>query len=298
MSARAIHWESWELDTETSRRFHRICARVGIGLLAIAVLVQMLEFKTRERPVTIVDKSLYAELLPDAPQAKQQNKPAAVTSSQKPVEKTAAAPSRSAREIAQQSGLLQLRDQLAAMHESNARALSGQQTLVSISSDAKTFSSPGDLAAGAAAHSAGAAITGTGVTGSASGTSLGSRRTGAVQSPPGGALGPAQNATGDRLAASRTLQEIQLIFDRNKSAFDAIFTRAARESAGMDAGKVSVSLTIAPDGTVTHCEIVSSSFGNHEFEQKILQRVKALNFGTKNVPPFTFQNYSLNFLLS
>lgn len=98
--------------------------------------------------------------------------------------------------------------------------------------------------------------------------------------------------------AGRTLQEIQLTFDRSKNAFDAIFTRAARESAGMDAGKLIVSLTIAPDRSVTHSELVSSSFSNAEFEQKILQRVKSLNFGAKNMPPFTFSHYSLDFLLS
>ena len=88
------------------------------------------------------------------------------------------------------------------------------------------------------------------------------------------------------------------MFDRSKGAFDAIFTRAARENAGIEAGRVSISLTIAPDGSVTQCEIISSSFGNHDLEQKILQRVKSLNFGPKNVPAFTLRNYALNFLLS
>lgn len=305
MSAHIIHWESWELEAETSKRFRRICSSVFLVVALLAVVVPLLDLSISEKPIAPPEKIELAQLLPDEKPITEHEQLATVKpaqqqpsapKSQAPVEKAAAAPSPSAKQIAEQSGLLQLREQLSQLRDNSTRVLDSTQTLITSTSNTKSFSSRSDLASDATAHSAGAAGSNGGVSAGASGTSLGTRRTGAVQSAFNGS-GSAAGTGGERSAAGRTLQEIQLTFDRSKSAFDAIFTRTARES-GMDAGKVSVSLTIAPDGSVIRCEIVSSSFGNTQFEQKILQRVKTLNFGAKNVPTFTFQNYSLNFLLS
>ncbi len=305
MNANIIHWESWALETETNKRFRRIYTGVGFALLVLAILVPMLDLGIPEKPLVMPekDKVELAQLLPDerpvAEQVQEEpEEPKLQPSAPKSqtVEKEPAAPNHSARQIAEQSGLLQLRDQLADLRD-NRHAPDAPQTLITSTSSAKSSASRTDLASDALAHSAGVAGISGGVSGGANAATLGTRRTGAVQSAFNGS-GAATGSGGERSSAGRTLQEIQLIFDRSKGAFDAIFTRTARETSGMDAGKVSISLTIAPDGSVVRCDIVSSSFNNAEFEQKILQRVKTLNFGAKNVPTFTFQNYSLNFLLS
>lgn len=307
MSAHIIHWESWELEAETSKRFHRICRVVFLALAVLAVAIPMLDLSLEKTPVETPDKIEMAQLLPDEePVAEheqlEQTKPAQQQPSapkNETVEKTApsAAPNPNARTIAEQSGLMQMRDQLAQLRDSTTNAVTSAQTLVTSSNNANAFAARSELASDATAHSGGVINGGGSVSAGAMGTSLGTRRTGAVQSAYNGS-GSAAGTGGERAAAGRTMAEIQLTFDRSKGAFDAIFTRTARETSGMDAGKVSVSLTIAPDGSVIRCDIVSSSFGNAEFEKKILQRVKTLNFGAKNVPVFTFQNYSLNFLLS
>jgi protein TonB len=304
MNTHAMHWESWELEAETSKRFRRICSCVFATSLLLAIVVPMLDLGMQEKPVLTPDKIDLAQLLPDEHPVAEHEQQQATQAARQPsapksqtVEKAAAVPSPSARTIAQQSGLLQLRDQLAQLRDSTTRTLDAPQTLVTSTNSTQSFASRSELASDALSHSAGATGASGGVSAGASGTGLGTRRTGAVQSAYNGS-GSEAGTGGERAAAGRTLQEIQLTFDRSKSAFDAIFTRTAREISGMDAGKVSVSLTIAPDGSVIRCEIVSSSFGNAQFEQKILQRVKTLNFGAKNVPVFTFQNYSLNFLLS
>jgi protein TonB len=303
MSARVIHWESWELEAETSARFRRICGSVGAVLLLLAIAIPLLDLSIEAKPAVVVpDKIEIAQLLKDerpvAEQTQQEEikpKPQPSAPKSQVTEKAAAAPGPTAKQIAERSGLMQLRDPLSEMSD-RSHTLNAPQTLITSSNNNQISASRSDLASDATAHSGGATNAGSGVSAGAMGTSLGSRRTGAVQSAFNG-TGTAAG-TGGGAVAGRTLQEIQLTFDRSKSAFDAIFTRTARETSGMDAGRVSVTLTIAPDGSVTHCDIVSSSFGNQEFEQKILQRVKALNFGAKNVPTFTFQNYSLNFLLS
>ena len=52
-------------------------------------------------------------------------------------------------------------------------------------------------------------------------------------------------------------------------------------------GKVVLRLTIAPDGTVTACEIVSSELGDEELEQKLVQRIKLFRFESRSVEPIT-----------
>jgi hypothetical protein len=103
---------------------------------------------------------------------------------------------------------------------------------------------------------------------------------------------------GDSLIAGRTLEEIQLVFDRNKGAITTIYNRAARENPNLGAGKIVISLTIAPNGAVTECKLVSSTFNDPELERKIVQRVLLMNFGAKDVPPYTYPNYPIHFLPS
>ncbi len=87
-------------------------------------------------------------------------------------------------------------------------------------------------------------------------------------------------------AASRTAEQIQLIFDRNKSKIDSLYRRALRQDPALQ-GKVVLKLTIAPSGQVTGCEIVSSELGSPGLERKIVQRVKLFNFGAAEVQTMT-----------
>lgn len=59
-------------------------------------------------------------------------------------------------------------------------------------------------------------------------------------------------------------------------------------------GKVVLKITIAPSGKVTEVYIVSSELADTVLEQKLIQRVKLINFGSEDVPVFTF-NYPIDF---
>ncbi len=93
---------------------------------------------------------------------------------------------------------------------------------------------------------------------------------------------------------TRSLDEIQFVFDRAKSSFYAMYLRALRENKQL-AGKVVLSITIAPAGHVSEAHIVSSELGDSELEAKIISKVRSLNFGAKNVPEFTHPNYPIKF---
>ena len=82
--------------------------------------------------------------------------------------------------------------------------------------------------------------------------------------------------------ASRSIEEIKLVFERNKGAIYAVYNRALREDPGLQ-GKVVVSLTIAPSGSIVDVRIVSSELRAAELEGKLLARIRQFDFGPKDV---------------
>jgi len=120
------------------------------------------------------------------------------------------------------------------------------------------------------------------------GTGLGGRSTTQIESPVAG-LG--QNAGGARRTgisgrASRSREEIELVFDKNKGAIFALYNRALRMDPTLE-GKLVLRLTIAPSGEVTFCEIVSSELEDSELERKLVQRVKLFRFEARDVEAIT-----------
>lgn len=204
-----------------------------------------------------------------------------------------------AREKASQTGVMAMADSLKALRDNS---LSGMDASRPLSSDVVTARSgtggggapASSISQSVAANSGGISGAGTGEQRrSATGSGIGQRRTTVVESPIG--VGPDKTRpgnNGDKLIGGRTLEEIQLTFDRNKSSFYSIFQRALREKPDLR-GKLVVSLTIAPDGSVTACDIVSSELGDPELESRLIQRVKLLNFGAKPGPAFTYPNYPI-----
>jgi TonB family protein len=98
---------------------------------------------------------------------------------------------------------------------------------------------------------------------------------------PGGTL---QKGTSGK--ASRSIEEIKLVFERNKGAIYAIYNRALREEPSLQ-GKVVLELKIAPAGQVTDLRIVSSELKSAELERKLLARIKQFDFGAKDVDAIT-----------
>jgi TonB family protein len=120
------------------------------------------------------------------------------------------------------------------------------------------------------------------------GTGIAGRSTTKVTSPVAGlgqSAGGAQR-TGTSGKASRSREEIELVFDRNKGAIFALYNRALRQDPSLE-GKLVLRLTISPSGEVTLCEVVSSELGDDELERKLVQRVKLFRFEAKDVEPIT-----------
>ena len=122
------------------------------------------------------------------------------------------------------------------------------------------------------------------------GTGIAARRTTRVESDVANvarqqAAGGARR-TGESNKGSRSREEIELVFDKNKGAIFALYNRALRRDPSLE-GKLVLRLTIAPSGEVTFCEIVSSELGDAELEEKLVQRIKLFRFESRDVEPIT-----------
>jgi TonB family protein len=202
-----------------------------------------------------------------------------------------------ARERASVAGLLPFAQELASLRDNDSLERLGQADLID---------TPGAGGSGAAGPGAGPVAERSLITsrvGTASGginTATLSRNTGGaglagrattqVESPvadigDGGTVGGAASGGGDGFP-SRSREEIERVFDRNKGAIYALYNRALRENPALE-GKVVLRLTISPDGVVTACEIVSSELGDPDLEQKLVQRVMLFQFEAKDVDTIT-----------
>lgn len=331
MSGHTIRWETLTLNAEADRRFRRICIGVGLLLLTLAIVVSLIQVSGVKRGGGSFTNGQYVQLLPPQPPAPlakkreipkpqkkvqkkppEQAKPRVVKKKVKPTHRVvtkshpkvhhAVKPRLTARQKAQRllnnSGL----DQLSDLRSHNLPAINGSQRLRSGRLTSKGSVSGGDVVAqqeidkSATAVSQNVSGAGAGtVTRQLSGKGVGTRRTARVHSPTGFGNHPKRGLNGNKSVNGRTLQEIQLVFDRNKGAFYALYNRALRQSPG-EQGKVVVSLTIAPSGRVTACHLVYSDLGDTNLERQIVARVKMMNFGRKDVPSFTYPNYPIHFV--
>ncbi len=96
--------------------------------------------------------------------------------------------------------------------------------------------------------------------------------------------------------ASRSIEDIKLIFDRNKGSIYTLYNRALREDPTLQ-GKMVIKLSIAPTGQVLDVQLVSSELRSPELERKLLARIKLFDFGAKDVDTMVV-TYPIDFLPS
>ena len=130
--------------------------------------------------------------------------------------------------------------------------------------------------------------------GDGTGSGLGGTGGNGTGSGPGGAGGNLAKGGGGK--ASRSIEDVRLVFERNKGSIYAIYNRALREEPGLQ-GKVVLKLSISPEGHVTDVRIESSDLKAPELEQKLLARIRQFDFGAKDVNLMVV-SYPVDFLPS
>ena len=86
--------------------------------------------------------------------------------------------------------------------------------------------------------------------------------------------------------ASRSREEIEMVFDRNKASIYNLYNRALRSDPSLQ-GKIVVQLTIIPTGEVTDCKVLSSELKNEELEHKLVALIKMFHFENRDVESIT-----------
>jgi TonB family protein len=138
------------------------------------------------------------------------------------------------------------------------------------------------------AGSASTGINTAGMSRNTGGTGIAGRSTTKVASPVAniGQAGASASRRGSSGKASRSREEIELVFDKNKGAIFALYNRALRADPSLE-GKLVLRLTIAPSGQVTMCEVVSSELGDADLERRLVQRIKLFRFEARDVEAIT-----------
>jgi len=127
-------------------------------------------------------------------------------------------------------------------------------------------------------------------------SALAGRETTQVESPVDMVAKAAPKATGGGGSgkASRSYEEISLVFDKNKGAIYSLYSRALRKDPTLQ-GKVVLEITIAASGRVISCKVISSELNDKKLERKLVSRVKMLNFGERDVEVMVV-TYPIDFL--
>ncbi len=281
----------WSATEEVEKRFRTILRNVLIIFALLALLITFLPVpdksltKAPEIPDRIVKLVIQKKLPPPPPPPKIEPK-----ETPKPIQKVEPKPlppKPDAREKAQNSGLLKLQDQLADLRDNSVldkaamtKNLSGKVGETT-SAERSLITSKVGASSGGINTSALSRGYGTGA-GSLTGhtTTQVTSSTLAAQADDG-----VRRGSGSTKAA-RSREEIELIFDRNKGAIHALYSRAQREKPELQ-GKVVLELTIASTGEVTQCRIVSSELNDPDFERKLAARVKSFRFEARDVEAIT-----------
>ena len=84
----------------------------------------------------------------------------------------------------------------------------------------------------------------------------------------------------EREGVARTQEEIQEILDRNKGLIYALYNRELERDPSLR-GRVILSITIAPSGSVTACRVTNTELEAPSFERELVRHVQAIDFGPK-----------------
>jgi hypothetical protein len=93
---------------------------------------------------------------------------------------------------------------------------------------------------------------------------------------------------------ARTDEEIQIVFDRYKASFYRLYNRELRNDPTLR-GQMILRLTIEPDGSVSMCVLQSSDMDAPNLSAQVVDRVRTINFGAKEVQALTIV-YPIDFL--
>ena len=294
----------WADDEEDKRRFRRSLLASLLVAVLLGLLIPMWDIPVPDRiePVEIPERmaQLIVEKKPPPPppppkvekKLEESTKEKAKKKEPEPTKKTQVA-----RKKAETAGLLAFKNNFADLIDTGPDEKLGAQARISTKGKTARQTSRSLVTAQATSGSSG--ISTASLSRDVGGAGQGMKGVGfeRVESAIGSDFFGEERPLSGGPGPSRTDEEIQIVFDRYKSALYRIYNRELRKNPTLQ-GKVVIRLTIEPDGVVSACKMESSDMDSPGLEQKIVARVMKFNFGAKEgVPPVTIL-YPIDFLPS
>jgi protein TonB len=295
MTSIAVNYRSFRLPwtpSEAEERMFRRVAGATIGLfIAFGIVIPLLPQPPVTQPLEPEESKRIVEFILTQPKPppvvapKPLEVPKAQTKVVTPVPVARVVPKPDPRKKAAESGLLALADQLADLRDMDVDR-DVKDTPLNAGVGDKTRVDRNILTASVGTNSGGIAVSRVSSGFGGGSTGLKGNSTARVASTVAGSNAPEATRSGASGKASRTREEIELVFDKNKSAIYALYSRALRDNPALQ-GKVVLEVTIAPSGEVTQCRVISSELGDPELERKLVARVKMFRFESRDVATMT-----------
>jgi len=279
----------WSPTEEVEARFRKVMWTVFAIFAVCAIAIPLLPVpdkklaKAPEIPDRIVKLVIEKKVPPPPPPPKiEEKKPEPLKVEPKPQPKV-----EDAREKAQKSGLLKLQDQLADLRDNSVLDKAAQTKNLTGKVNENTASERSLITSKVGASSGGinTAALSRGY-GSGAGSLTGHNTTQVTSAVLAQQAEDGVRRGAGSKKATRSEEEIALVFDRNAGAIHSIFTRALRDKPDLR-GKLVLELTITPDGAITRCDVISSELGDAELERKLVARIKQFRFEAKDVGTIT-----------
>ncbi len=293
----------WTVQGEDEKRFRRILVVVLLFSLVLGYLIPLwdLPIPTRDEAVEIPErlaKLVVKKEPPPPPKVPEKREPEKQTKDKKPrkdVPKPKTEQAKKARKVAESAGLLAFKDNFADLMDSSAEQKLGAQARLSNKGQKAQKVSRSLVTAQATSSSAGINTAALSRNVGGTGEGMGGVEFSRVESSIGSDFFGEDRPLSDGPGPSRTDEEIQIVFDRYKSALYRIYNRELRKNPTLQ-GKLVLKLTIEPDGRVSACSLESSDMDAPELEKKIVERVLKFNFGPKEGVPAVTILYPIDFL--
>jgi outer membrane biosynthesis protein TonB len=300
---------AWTRGVEDDRRFRKSLAIALLASFLIALILPLIDLPLRvlEEPADVPERvvTLMMEELPQPPAPVILPEPKEKLVEQKPVEepepqrvvKAEEPEPEPAEAPAPEQGILAFREKLAQIKESPLVALGAQARINNSNGNSASRPERSMLTTNAPGSSGGirlAALSrdfgsdGGGVRGPMQGAAL-TQASSSIK-----AVGPGDRPLSDGPGLARTDEEIQIVFDRYKSALYRLYNRELRRDPTLQ-GQMILRLTIEPDGSVSFCQLHATDMKAPDLVTQVVDRVRTFDFGAKEVPAITIV-YPIDFL--